>query len=140
MNKLLATRLAVLHALYEVSRRLRKVQNLSEVPVFGRPLAPSPDGPFPELIAWDESGYQDKMLEPFELPEEVFERIVRRAYAADPRLMYDWCEQQRRVMVTYEIEMGPDKLLDRFWEEEDVRSDSQNGSARRDFERGIRKP
>ncbi len=43
--------LGMIDLLYEISRRLRNAYELSNIPPRGKPLAPSPNGPFPPMLA-----------------------------------------------------------------------------------------
>lgn len=45
------TELGMVDLLYEISRRLRKAYGLTDIPPRGKPLAPSPNGPFPPMLA-----------------------------------------------------------------------------------------
>jgi len=55
------TRLALVDLLYELSRRIRKAQGLNEIPMLGKALAPSPQGPFPQLPVGSAQKLVDKL-------------------------------------------------------------------------------
>jgi hypothetical protein len=105
-----SSRLGLLDVLFEMSRRLRKAQGLKEVPIFGKPLAPNREGPFPDLINKEIS--RNKAGEPyFGATQEIADKICSLAYKKDPQLMFDYCEQERRLIGTHEIAYGFNVLI-----------------------------
>lgn len=94
------TRIGMLDLLYELSRRIRKALNLQEIPVFGKPLAPGPEGPFPPLVQQPVRVVKNPE---HQLPQELVDRVVHAAYEQAPNIFYDFAEQMRRLMRSYEI-------------------------------------
>lgn len=70
------SRLGMLDLLYELSRRLRKGLGLAEVPVFGKPLASGPEGPFPVLIEQPIQLPKNKKLE-IQITQELADEVLR---------------------------------------------------------------
>lgn len=103
------SRLALVDLLYELSRRLRRAQGLTDIPVFGKPLAPGPQGPFPPLT--DRADLDKNTSHDQALTSELANRICQEVYTQDPALMYEACEQERRLVSSHEIEHDFDARL-----------------------------
>ena len=116
----LPTRLSMIEAVHEVGRRLRAAQDLAELPIVGRALAPSREGPFPKLIDRDAVKNPGGSWSLHDLPFPVADRFVRRAYEADPELMYDVCEAKRRLIALHDIHAEVRELFENVWAEEDL--------------------
>jgi len=99
--------LVVLHLLYEVSRRLRKSFDLTDVRVFGIALAPSIEGPFPPLMELEmfETHASEGMTQP------LCDEVCRRAYDKDPTLMYELSEWTRRLLYSFPLNIKFEALL-----------------------------
>lgn len=96
------TRLAMIDFLYELSRRLRRALGMIEVPVFGRPIASGPDGPFPQLAQRPIRVYSNG--EPPEgMSQELSDRICESLYTQRPDLAYELSEATQRLVVSFEI-------------------------------------
>lgn len=89
--------LAMIDFMYEIDRRVRKGLGLPDIPVVGTPLSPSPDGPFPELIARPfYKPYTDYVFPGAQ--QEMVNKYAPLIYQDDLNLMYAHGEQARRFM------------------------------------------
>lgn len=83
--------------LYEIDRRVRKSLGLFDIPVVGTPLAPTPDGPFPELIVlpvWRNA--QGDMVHG--VTQELINEYALLAYKKNYEISYAFCEHERRLL------------------------------------------
>ena len=85
--------------LYELDRRIRKIEGKSEIEVIGDPIAPSPHGPFPELIIVpiyrNKEGHPSKGMTQ-ELADRLCPRIYEHFLENDPEVIFAYCEMNRR--------------------------------------------
>lgn len=105
------SRLGMLDLLYELSRRIRSDLNLVPVLIIGNPLAPSPDGPFPDLPS---SKIKIVKNPDHQLSQDEVNEVVSRAYTEHPEIFYEFSEQARRLMRSYEITQAFGGLIKNF--------------------------
>lgn len=102
------THIGMLDLLYELSRRIRSALNLQEVPILGRPLASSPEGPFPPLTQKSVEIVKNKE---HQLSQSLVDNAIQSAYERAPEIFYDFSEQMRRMMRSYEISQSFQRLI-----------------------------
>lgn len=94
------SRLGMLDLLYELSRRLRRVLGLLEIPVLGEPLVDAPNDKLPQIVqtkVWTSSTGKQPVS------QEFADRALAEFFEKYPALVFEVSEQQRRLMRTYEI-------------------------------------
>lgn len=82
--------------IYEMSRRVRKVFNLPQVPVFGEAIGPGPEGPFKPLPKRDIYGKNTGKADP-NMTQEIADKLCEEFYQQEPQLSFACAEQQRRI-------------------------------------------
>ena len=111
--------IVIMHVLCEISRRLRVAQDLKEMPVLGKALGPSPEGPFPPLVEI-EIDHGDDWRSEKPMTQEMADRVCGRAYEKDQRLMYRAGEERRHFMRTYKSSDDMEVLIKEVKKEEMV--------------------
>ncbi|MGH1377175.1 MAG: hypothetical protein ACRBCK_12635 [Alphaproteobacteria bacterium] len=76
---------------YELSRRVRVAYDMEEVPVSGKPLASSIEGPYPELISKSIGKYTEQAG----FDQKTVDSILTEFYAANHEECYVRCEMYR---------------------------------------------
>jgi len=84
--------IALIDIAYELSRRIRIAYGMNEIEVQGRPLAPSIEGPYPELIKKPIGRYTKKDG----FTQKKVDSILEDFYQANHKLCYVHSEQFRR--------------------------------------------
>lgn len=113
------TRLGMLDFLYEISKRVRAAENFPLFPVFGVALAPSLEGPFPELIDRPlDAPHRDSFLgltvdgqQQPGLSMAEMDAILRKAYSERPAIFFEHAEQNRYLVKNPEIQRELSQLL-----------------------------
>lgn len=96
------TRLGMLDLLYELSCRIRSALSLQDVAVIGKPLISEEDyESFPELISIPLE--QSKKASDYGITQSLVDEVLSKSYAKDPVVFYEYSEQMRRLMKSYEI-------------------------------------
>jgi hypothetical protein len=85
--------LGMIDFIYEIDRRVRKALNLFDIPVVGKPLAISPEGPFQPLINLE---IQDSTLSI--LAQKDIDNYVSLLYSRAHKIVYALCEDKRRLL------------------------------------------
>ncbi len=110
------THLGLIDLVYELSRRLRRAYDLPEILPQGKPIAPTPDGPFPELIKIEIGPVQKKLG----ITQEVADRLLGRIYEQRPDLWYAMAEGARRNLHLYMLSDDFFDTLKRVGAEENI--------------------
>lgn len=108
------TRLGMLDLLFELWRRVHKSLGKDDLPVFGKPFAVGINGPFPTLI---NKPIALAKKEEDRLSQELVDEVIQSAYRQAPEIFYEFSEQIRRVMYTYEINGAVNDLIKSFLQE-----------------------
>lgn len=86
--------------LYEINRRVRKILGLNDIPVYGKPIAPGPEGPFPLLIHKPILNINGKPHEG--MTQEIADRLAQKIYdimvREHPEALYAYIEMWRRCL------------------------------------------
>lgn len=93
--KIPITRLGMLDLVFELSRRLRKALEIPEYEIKGRSFAKSPEDSMPDLPALPIQLLKNGKP-PFDLTQEVVDRIIAATYKKRPDLFYEFSEILRR--------------------------------------------
>jgi hypothetical protein len=84
--------LGAVDLLYEISRRLRNAYGLSDIPPRGKPLAPSPNGPFPPMLNAKVSPHNEKRG----AAQEIVDVVLADFYDQRPDLWFAAGEGMQR--------------------------------------------
>lgn len=85
--------LGILDFGYEFRRRVRVSQGWMDISVEGKPLAPTPDGPYPDMI---DLPIRDQSQRKWPVTQALVDLVIRDAYTTQPSLFYLLGEYKRR--------------------------------------------
>ncbi len=89
--------LGMIDFIYEIDRRVRRSLGLFDIPVVGTPLAPTPEGPFPELV--DNPIWRNAQGKPsLGMTQELVDEFAALAYENNHEISYVCCERKRRLL------------------------------------------
>jgi len=104
------TPLGRLDMLFEISRRIRHALSCPEIGTIGHALAESRDGPFPDMVS---RPVVQNRLEAEHVPQETVDSIIAELYAEKPQFFYDYAEQTRLFVFSFEIKQNLERAV---WE------------------------
>ncbi len=87
--------LGMIDFIYEIDRRVRRSLGLFDIPVVGTPLAPTPEGPFPELV---DNPMRSSTSRRGTVSQTIVNECVLSLYEVNPQLCYQYCEHARRLL------------------------------------------
>jgi hypothetical protein len=96
------TDLGMIDLIYELSRRIRVAYELPDIMVTGKPLAPSPDGPFPPLVDLE----MDFINEKRGATQRMVDTVLNILYQRRPNLWFIAGEAARRDVGLYNRELS----------------------------------
>ena len=102
------TELGVIDLTFELWRRCRVTTGYPKPEIRGKPLAPSPDGPFPEKLA---AKPISKETEKLGLTQEEVDRYVDQYYVENKGWCYIQGEAWRRDLVVFQLAPGYEKSI-----------------------------
>lgn len=94
---------------YELRRRIRKALDLPEVPILGKPFAPSPEGPYPPELAKVKIFHE---YESWGLTQEFADSVLDSLYQLRPDLFYTLGESLRRSDYLHTIRLEINKYIE----------------------------